>query len=665
MYISQIKDCNLGPISQVDISPSFDINGNPKPLIIVGENGSGKSTFISNIVDAFYELAGQGFQNALHLSDGGNGYEFYKIISGLQIKVGEKYLFSRVVFDNKLEYFFKAGECSFDKFKVESGYNGNVPDWDVSGNKKQVQGLNNKEIEKLFMGQVICYFGPERYEKPSWMGQTYYDDPETHLYVSPKFTGKLQNPISPYSMGKENFRWLLDLIVDSRTDVENQKDGLKSVHIEIGNLMAMTQARANVEKLMGAILNEDVYFGLNLRRERGARFNIKRKADDSIIAPTLDSLSTGQLALFNIFSTIIRYADNNDINKSIHLDQITGIVVIDEIEIHLHSIHQKEIIPRLMKLFPRVQFIVTTHSPLFLLGMRDEYGEDGFDVYQMPEGMKISVERFGEFNRAYDYFADTELHHTRIKEAIDQVDTDKPLVITEGATDWKHLLAAYDNLAKCEEHKDIFEGLCFEVFKYEPANSSKNAKDKIHMGNTALEAMCESYSKMHQNRKMIFIADRDDKSTNKKMGIEGKAYKSWGNNVYSFLLPVPESRKNTPEICIEHLYSDDEIKTEHEENGVKRRLYMGCEFNNKGISKELGKMCEKRNICGSGKISIIEGSSGEKVTDIFSEEEVNYALSKMKFAECVSERKEGFDHFDFSNFLGVFEIIKEIISEDC
>lgn len=47
MYISQIKDCNLGPISQVDIAPSFDINGNPRPLIIVGENGSGKSTFIS------------------------------------------------------------------------------------------------------------------------------------------------------------------------------------------------------------------------------------------------------------------------------------------------------------------------------------------------------------------------------------------------------------------------------------------------------------------------------------------------------------------------------------------------------------------------------------------------------------------------------------------
>lgn len=664
MYISQIKDCNLGPISLVDISPSFRTNGNPKPLIVVGENGSGKSTFISNIVDAFYEIAGQGFQDVLHSSDGGNGYDYYKIISGLQIKIGKKYLFSRIAFDNGLEYFFKAGECSFDRFKEESGYNGNAPDWDIGGNQKQVKGLSNKEIERIFIDQVVCYFGPERYEKPSWMGQTYYDDLETHLYVEPRFNGKLQNPISPNSMGKENFRWLLDLIVDSRTDVENQDDGLKSVHVEIGNLVAMTRARANVEKLMSAILNEDVYFGLNLRRECGARFNIKKKSDDSIVAPTLDSLSTGQLALFNIFSTIIRYADNNDINKSIHLDQITGIVVIDEIEIHLHSIHQKEILPRLMKLFPCIQFIVTTHSPLFLLGMRDEYGEDGVDVYQMPEGLKINVEHFGEFNRAYDYYTSTELYHTRIKEAIDQVDSDKPLIITEGATDWKHLLAAYDSLLKQVEYKDIFDGLCFEVFKYEPASCTKDAKDKIHMGNTALVAMCESFSKMHQKRKMIFIADRDDKKTNIKMGEEGKNYKNWGNNVYSFLLPVPEMRRETPEICIEHLYSDNEIKTEHDDNGVLRRLYMGCEFNSKGISKELGKMCEKRNKCGPNKISIIEGSSGEKVTDIFGDEEINYALSKMKFAECILERKKGFENFDFSNFIDIFEIIKEIVSED-
>ena len=40
--------------------------------------------------------------------------------------------------------------------------------------------------------------------------------------------------------------------------------------------------------------------------------------------------------------------------------------MIDEIETHLHLALQKEILPILTELFPRVQFIVTTHSPFVL-----------------------------------------------------------------------------------------------------------------------------------------------------------------------------------------------------------------------------------------------------------------------------------------------------------
>ena len=83
---------------------------------------------------------------------------------------------------------------------------------------------------------------------------------------------------------------------------------------------------------------------------------IVKKDDGKVIVPTLNSLSTGQLALFNLFATIVRYADTNDINKSIRLEEITGIVLIDEIELHLHSIMQKEILPKLFKnCFPKFQ----------------------------------------------------------------------------------------------------------------------------------------------------------------------------------------------------------------------------------------------------------------------------------------------------------------------
>ncbi|KJU84190.1 ATPase AAA [Candidatus Magnetobacterium bavaricum] len=45
---------------------------------------------------------------------------------------------------------------------------------------------------------------------------------------------------------------------------------------------------------------------------------------------------------------------------------IQGIVLIDEIETHLHVSLQKEILPLLTSFFPKIQFIVTTHSPFVL-----------------------------------------------------------------------------------------------------------------------------------------------------------------------------------------------------------------------------------------------------------------------------------------------------------
>ena len=49
-------------------------------------------------------------------------------------------------------------------------------------------------------------------------------------------------------------------------------------------------------------------------------------------------------------------------------EQVEGIVLLDEIEQHLHPSWQLAIVPRLAKAFPAVQFIATTHSPLVAIG---------------------------------------------------------------------------------------------------------------------------------------------------------------------------------------------------------------------------------------------------------------------------------------------------------
>lgn len=53
MYIEKLAYKNVGPLQDVRIDFSFNNNGAPKPIILVGENGTGKSTILSNIVDSF------------------------------------------------------------------------------------------------------------------------------------------------------------------------------------------------------------------------------------------------------------------------------------------------------------------------------------------------------------------------------------------------------------------------------------------------------------------------------------------------------------------------------------------------------------------------------------------------------------------------------------
>ena len=666
MYISRIIDKNIGPISKIDISPSFMVDGKPKPLIIVGENGSGKSTMISNIVDSLYELAGRGFSNVVHYRMGVSGYLYYKIISSREIKLGENYLFSRIVFDNEVEYLFKTKNCSFKQFKDESGFHGkDIKDWDKK--KKIIYTKNSKisqkeDIRKIFLENIICYFEPERYEKPGWLGDTYYYKTSLNsLSGKTKFKSELKNPIAPYNFGTDNFNWLLDVIVDSRVDVQVKNGELKAIPISTEYTKKMLRVRNNIEEVMSIILDKKVYFAPNLRNKGRNRFIISSREDNLVVVPSMDLLSTGQIALFNIFTTIIRYADNNNIKESRDTNTIKGIVIIDEIELHLHSVHQKDVLPRLMKAFPYIQFIVTTHSPLFLLGLEEIYGDDGFDIYQMPDGNKIGVESFSEFKRAYEYFTETETHNKKLKEAIDKSESSKPIIITEGATDWKHMRAARNKLLETGKYKELFNNLDFEFFEYEAKNSKENTENKVDMGNTALSTMCESYSKIPNGRKMIFIADCDDDKTNKKMSLQGFKYKTWGNNVFSFILPVPDFRKDTPKICIEHLYSDDEIKTEYKEGDIPRRLYLGNEFNSYGYMTKEDKSCTNIKLCGSDKISIIDGSSGDRVVNPKEDNSPNFALSKMAFAECVLKKKSGFENFDFSNFVPIFEIIKEII----
>jgi predicted ATP-binding protein involved in virulence len=79
--------------------------------------------------------------------------------------------------------------------------------------------------------------------------------------------------------------------------------------------------------------------------------------------------------------------------------ETSGVVMIDEIELHLHPEWQQTILSNLCKAFPKIQFIVTTHSPQVLSTIHRKsirlLGKDanGKDVAVMP-----MAESYGELS---------------------------------------------------------------------------------------------------------------------------------------------------------------------------------------------------------------------------------------------------------------------------
>lgn len=75
----------------------------------------------------------------------------------------------------------------------------------------------------------------------------------------------------------------------------------------------------------------------------------------------------------------------------VELEDMEGLVLIDELDIHLHPAWQATLIRSLKAAFPRVQFVVTTHSPMLLPGLeRDEIimlrqDEEGNVVAESPD----------------------------------------------------------------------------------------------------------------------------------------------------------------------------------------------------------------------------------------------------------------------------------------
>ena len=124
----------------------------------------------------------------------------------------------------------------------------------------------------------------------------------------------------------------------------------------------------NFERLLGEIFQDkdlQLYFNY-----KDYSFKILTKGKEF----KFTELSDGFAAVLDIVvDLILKMQEENQLTKAYELE---GIVLVDEIETHLHLELQKAIMPLLTKIFPNIQFIVTTHSPFVLSSLSNAVAFD-------------------------------------------------------------------------------------------------------------------------------------------------------------------------------------------------------------------------------------------------------------------------------------------------
>lgn len=80
-----------------------------------------------------------------------------------------------------------------------------------------------------------------------------------------------------------------------------------------------------------------------------------------------DNLSSGYSSILSVYADLLMKVELRDVPSN----KMAGFVLIDEIDAHLHVSIQRKIFSFFDKAFPRIQFIITTHSPFVIQSVND------------------------------------------------------------------------------------------------------------------------------------------------------------------------------------------------------------------------------------------------------------------------------------------------------
>lgn len=641
---------NVGAIDKLDIDMPIDKDGYPEPIILVGRNGSGKTLVMTSILDSLVQIKRDCFQKIAEVKE----QNFYKAGKKDYIKEGAYYSFANIKYirsDGEEIFYRDIASNSPANTRIDLQHYGiNFQgDFDENGFHREVQG----NFKNIFGDEVILYFPVNRYYSPAWL----VEKEDIRIQSTEKYVGQDATSIIKMNVISEVESWILDVILDKNLYEQKfhnvslfTRDGDEYNPVVVTALLPIPGKNTGIinaiNKLLFSMLKiklpeiSAARFGVSAK-ENGRRISIIATINgvEKTLAPTFSHLSSGETMIVSLFCSIIRDYDKTGKGNVLDTTKITGLVVIDEVDLNLHIEFTKDVLPKMIKLFPKIQFIMTSHSPFFLVGMKETFG-DSYTVFNMPNGEIINENDFSEMKKAYSIFINEfdEFSKNFEKVKAEIVKGEKPIVVTEGKTDWRHIKKALSVF----QSRGEFTDLDIEFHEYDD-DSFSDDKLNTFLANIKL---------LENKRKIIGVFDRDE---GHGKGYGRKEFNELGNNVFAISIPQPDFRTYHEGVCIELMYQDDDLLKKDADG---RRIFLSSEFN------AFGRLIEDKNtgVLNASKIKSYLSAAKQKIvdSDVFDNESNSLALSKINFAMAIESSTPPFDSVNIISFHPLFETLRKI-----
>lgn len=348
---------------------NLEMHLNPKCNILTGINGAGKSTILDALAVALGAYL-SGFDNIKSSSILAEDVHCQMISAGSRIESQEQF---------PVEVY---AEATVEEVDGGAGVSGKIIAWQrelngkgrrtTYGNVKHIADYAREMQEKVRAGRTGCVL------------------PLTAYYGTGRLWLQKRNR-TPHQKGEKLNRQMgyMDCIAAQSNEKQMMQWFEDMTYIQLQEGEPLAELEAVKKALRECYLSADASI-------TDAKFTYEVKSHELVIYIYRNNeiekfpvrmLSDGEKGIISLVADIAYRMALLNPDLLDRILETPGIVLIDEIDLHLHPAWQKKIVGDLTRIFPNIQFVMTTHSPSVLANVPGEtvWILDHYQLYQ-PQG---------------------------------------------------------------------------------------------------------------------------------------------------------------------------------------------------------------------------------------------------------------------------------------